>query len=109
MNNNYKHYSEKTIFQAGKVKKRKKVGLIPVQATAKSRRLVKMRGSRNAIQGRPRKRSSLDIQMCIGEDNDTDGGIVRHKLPVKKKRVQEAGEHSLSSAILNNRRHSKKH
>ena len=91
------------------MKKRKKIGLIPVQATARSRRLFKMRGSRSAVQGRPRQATRLVVQMAVGEDDDTDGGIVRHKLPNKKKRSHPGSEHSLQAAVKANRKASKKH
>ena len=91
------------------MKKKKKIGLIPVQATARSRRLYKLRGSRSAVQGRPRLTDRLIVQLAVGEDEDTDGGILRHKLPGRKQRSHKGGEHSLMAAVLANRRASKKH
>ena len=81
-----------------------------MQATARSRRLYKLRGSRSAVQGRPRLGTRLAVQLAVGEDDDTDGGIVRHKLPSgKKKRARPGAEHSLNNAVEANRRASKKH
>ena len=88
--------------------KRKKSGMIPVQATAKSRRLFKLRGSRSAIQGRPRLAQRLVVQLAV-DDDDLDGGEVRHKLPSKKKRLCPSSEHNLNNVVKANRRPSKKH
>ena len=82
--------------------------MIPVQATAKSRRLFKLRGSRSAIQGRPRLAQRLVVQLAV-DDDDLDGGEVRHKLPSKKKRLCPSSEHNLNNAVKANRRPSKKH
>ena len=89
--------------------KRKRIGLIPVQSTAKSRRLYKLRGSKSAVQGRPRLGQRLTVQLTVGEEEDTDGGVVRHKLPSKNKKKGGGAEHNLSSAVTANRRASKKH
>lgn len=97
-----KHY-----YQAFTVK-RKKIGVIPVQATAKSRRLYKMRGNRSAVQGRPRLAQRLTVQLAV-DDDDLDGGVVRHFLPSKKPRVSNSKVHSLDKAVVDNRRSSKKH
>ena len=78
-------------------------------ATARSRRLYKLRGSRSAVQGRPRQATRLAVQMAVGEDDETDGGIVRHKLPTKKKRSHPGSDHSLHTAVQANRKASKKH
>ena len=83
--------------------------MIPVQATSRSRRLFKLRGSRSALQGRPRQATRLAVQMAVGEDDETDGGVVRHKLPSKKKRSHPGAEHNLMSAVKANRKASKKH
>ena len=98
-----------SLLQACSVKKKKKVGLIPVQATARSRRMYKLRGSRTAVQGRPRLAHRLAVQMAVGDTEDTDGGILRHKLPGRKQRNHAGGEHRLAAAISANRRASKKH
>ena len=96
-------------FQARSVPKRKKIRLIPVQSTAKSRRLFKLRGSRPGIQGRPRKGQRLTVQLDLGncEGDDDDGGVVRHKLPGKKRKTGQA--HSLSDAVAANKRSARKH
>ena len=65
--------------------------MIPVQATAKSRRLFKLRGSRSAIQGRPRLAQRLVVQLAV-DDDDLDGGEVRHK-SLKMKRLCPSYEH----------------
>ena len=80
-----------------------------MQTTAKSRRLYKLRGSRTAVQGRPRLAHRLAVQMAVGDAEDTDGGVLRHKLPGRKQRNHAGGEHRLSAAIAANRRASKKH
>lgn len=61
------------------------------------------------MQGRPRLASRVAVQMAVGEDDEMDGGIVRHKLPSKKKRSHAGAEHSLQSAVNANRKASKKH
>ena len=79
-----------------------------MQATSRSRRLFKLRGSRSALQGRPRQATRLAVQMAVGEDDETDGVVVRHKLPSKKKRSHSGAEHNLMSAVNANRKASKK-
>ena len=79
-----------------------------MQATAKSRRVYKLRGSRSAIQGRPRLAQRLCVQLAINDD-DLDSGEVRHKLPTKKRRLCPGADHNLSAAVDSNRRASKKH
>ena len=80
-----------------------------MQATSRSRRLYKLRGSRNAVQGKPRQATRLAVHIGVGEDDETDGGIVRHKLPTKKKRYYPGSDHSLQAAVQANRKASKKH
>jgi hypothetical protein len=82
-----------------------------VQSTAKSRRMFKMRGSRSAVQGRPRKGQTLAVQLTVGvgEDDDSDGGVVRHRLPSKKQKTGGGAGHSLMDSVIANRRPSKKH
>ena len=87
--------------------KRKRIGLIPVQATAQSRRMFKMRGRAPALQGRPRNSQRLAVQLTVGAEEEEDGGVVRHKLPTMKKRKRTS--HSLVSATEANKRASKKH
>ena len=89
--------------------KRKQRSLIPVQPTAKSRRLYKMRGSRAAVQGRPRSAQRLAVQLTVGDGDGTDDGVLRHKLPTKKKRAKGSSAHDLMGAVSANRRASKKH
>ena len=94
--------------QACSTTKRKKIGFIPVQSTAKSRRLFKLRGRRPAVPGRSRLDQRVTVQLSVGEDVDEeDGGITRHKLPSKK--VKTGGAHSLSSSVAKNKRGTKKH
>lgn len=83
------------------------MGIIGVQATAKSRRVYKMRGSRTALQGRPRHGQRLAIQMTVGEEDEDDAGVLRHKLPAKKAKTGQT--HSLNNAVLANKRAVKKH
>ena len=47
------------------------------------------------------------MQLTVS-DGDTDGGIVRHKLPTKKKRAKDSSAHNLMSAVSANRKASKK-
>ena len=61
------------------------------------------------MQGRPRQATRLVVQMAVGEDDETDGGVVRHKLPTNKKRSHPGAEHSLQNAVKANRKASKKH
>ena len=82
------------------------MGYIPVQSTAVSRRLYKMRGSRLAVQGRSRLGTRLATQLTV-TDQDDDGGVVRHKLPTKQKR--KARCHSLNDAVQTNKRSVRKH
>ena len=78
-----------------------------MQSTAKSRRLFKFRGSRAGIQGRPRIRQRLAVQLDLGNcDEDDDGGVVKHKLPSKKQNTGTA--HSLSKSVAKNKRSARK-
>ena len=95
------------IYQACSVLKRKRIGLIPVQATAQSRRMFKMRGRAPALQGRPRNSQRLAVQLTVGDEQEDDDGVVRHKLPTLKQRNRTS--HSLVSATESNKRASKKH
>ena len=81
-----------------------------MQATARSRRLFQLRGSTSAVQGRHRLASTVVVQMAVGEDDETEGGIMRHKLPNKKKRshLGSDSEHSLQSAVIANRKTKRK-
>ena len=47
--------------------------------------------------------------MVVGDGEDEDGGIVRHKLPGGKQCKKRVSGHSLASAVLSNRRSVKKH
>lgn len=47
----------------------------------------------------------LSLQMTVGDDDDQDVGIVRHKLPGKQ--AKKGPGHSLNAAIVNNKRSSK--
>ena len=79
--------------------------MIPIQSTAKARRLYKMRGRSKSVTGRPRAMQRLSLQMTVGDDDDQDVGIVRHKLPGKQ--AKKGPGHSLNAAIVNNKRSSK--
>ena len=96
---------QKSLIQFGKsvthsyaALKRKKSGLIPVQATARSRRVYKMRGSRSAVAGRPRNAQRLEVQMNVDDDLEEDG-VLRHKLPCKKRKSGKGHVHDLMSAV----------
>ena len=65
-----------------------------------------MRGNRSSIQGRPRALQRVSKQHTIEVDAE---GVVRHKLPSKKRRTAPSKEHSLQAAVIGNRRTSKKH
>ena len=95
------------ILQARTVSKRKKIGVIPVQATAKSRRLYKMRGSRAGLQGRPRLGQRLAVQLYLGNGDEDDGGVVRHTMPYKKQKT--GAGHSLNKSVASNKRSARKH
>ena len=69
--------------------------------------MFKMRGRAPALQGRPRNSQRLAVQLTVGDEQEEDGGVVRHKLPTLKKR--KGTNHSLVSATEANRRASKKH
>ena len=84
--------------------KRKKLGRIPVQVTARSRRKFKLRGSRMAIMGAPTKSQAVKRQLQVDDDEET----VRHKLP-KLKKMKTKQTHSLQHAVEKNQRVSKKH
>lgn len=104
----------KTLFSVGKEvtapaksgAKRKNRGLIPVQQTAKSRRVWKHRGSQPATGGRKVKDLELRTEMLLdfgGEDN-----AVYHSLP-KQKKQKPKQVHSLNSSVQANRAGTKKH
>ena len=86
--------------------KRKTSFLIPVQKSAKSRRLFSARGNGPSTAGRkvsdhPQTRS----QVNIGEDDD---GIVYHALP-NQKHQKPKPKHSLSDSVNLNKPNPKKH
>jgi hypothetical protein len=69
--------------------------------------MYKIRGSRVAVQGRSRVGTRLVTQLTVGDgDEDNDEGIVRHKLPAKKRK--KAKPHCLNDAVLANKRSVKK-
>ena len=71
------------------------MNVIPIQRTAVSRRVHKLRGSGGATQGRPRKGQTLKRQLNIDEN---DEGTLTHKLPGMKKR-RKVAKHSLMQTI----------
>ena len=86
------------------------MGFIPMQSTAVSRRLHKMRGSRVAVQGRSRLGVGLVTQLTVGDEGEEeDEGVVRHKLPAGTKKRKKASSHSLAAAVSANKRPVKKH
>ena len=82
---------------------RKKGRLIPIQTTAKSRRLNKNRGRYVSSAGRRRKDQKKTLQLIVSES----GEILRHALPNQRKK--KAQGHSLSNAVNTNRMVAKKH
>ena len=103
----------KTLFSVGKEvtapavsgAKRKNRGLIPIQQTAKSRRVHKHRGSQPATGGRKVKDLEQRTQMIVSQNDDS---ILCHSLP-KQKRQQPKQVHSLNAAVQANRAGTKKH
>ena len=103
----------KTLFSVGKEvtapaksgAKRKNRGLIPVQQTAKSRRVHRHRGSQPATGGRKVKDLEHRTQMVFTQNDD---GIQYHSLP-KQKKQQPKQAHSLNTSVLANRAGTKKH
>ena len=86
--------------------KRKNRGLIPVQQTAKTRRVWKHRGSQPATGGR--KVKDLEIRTQVLADFDGVDDAVYHSLP-KQKKQQPKQVHSLNSSVQANRAGTKKH
>ena len=84
--------------------KRKNSFLIPVQNTAPPRRVNKERGRGVAQDGRRHKEVQRRTEIFITETEEN----VWHSLP-SKKRPRLQLEHSLSSAVSNNRHNAKKH
>ena len=84
--------------------KKKKLGRIPVQVTARSRRTFRLRGSRMAIMGAPTKTQAVKRQLEVDDKDET----LRHILPkLKKKKTKQ--KHSLKTDVEKNQRCSKKH
>ena len=104
----------KTLFSVGKEvtapaksgAKRKNRGLIPVQQTAKSRRLYKHRGSQPATGGRKVKDLEIRTQLLVDFSSQDNG--VYHSLP-KQKKQQPKQVHSLNAAVQANKAGTKKH
>ena len=103
---------EKSLFSIGKEinkaksgGKKKKIGkLIPIQVTAKSRRLYKHRGRGSASQGRRHRDQEARVQMVITETEEN----VYHSLP-KQKKSKNKQTHSLKDSVSSNRPAAKKH
>ena len=95
----------KSATQAISLGKRKKLGRIPVQVTARSRRVFKIRGKRPAKAGAPTKQQALKRQLEVTEEEE----ILRHKLPGPSKKSKKKQVHKLSKAVEENRSASKKH
>ena len=85
--------------------KRKKGIYINVQATSKSRRTFRLRGSRAAYFGAPTKAQQLSVQMLVTETDD----IVGHKLPGKSKKKKKKHPHNLMKSVAEGRAAEKKH
>ena len=88
-------------------KKRKNSFLIPVQKTAKSRRLHKHRGNGPSTAGRKVKDHPQTSELNI-DDDDADGGIFYHALP-KQKHQKTKPKHNLASSVSLNKPNPKKH
>ena len=86
--------------------KRKNRGLIPVQQTAKSRRVHKHRGSQPATGGRKVKDLEHRVQFIV--DSNKDDFIQYHSLP-KQKKQQPKQAHSLNASVKANKAGTKKH
>ena len=88
--------------QSGKKKKNGK--LIPIQVTAKSRRLYKHRGRTVGVLGRRPKDQEIRRQLVI---DDLDENTY-HSLP-KQKKTKDKQIHSLKQAVDLNKPSAKKH
>ena len=97
------HTFAKDVVTAVRKGKRKNSGNIPVQSTAKSRRLFKHRGAGPSQQGRPTNEQSLQIQLVVNDEDD----FVAHSIP--KKHKKKKFPHSLAKAVDSNRPGEKKH
>ena len=94
-----------TFTQAISVTKRKKGQYINVQATSRSRRAIKLRGSREAFFGAPTKRQQLRVQMLVNDKDD----VVEHKLPGKSKKKKKKHPHDLMLSVQAVRAAERKH
>ena len=97
------HTFAKDVVTAVKKGKRKNSGNIPVQNTAKSRRLFKHRGGGPSQQGRPTNEQSVHNQLVVREQED----FVAHSIPRKPRKKKYP--HSLATAVDSNRPGEKKH
>ena len=95
----------KVATEAISVSKRKKGSYINVQATARSRRAIPLRGSRAAYFGAPRKEHHKRVQLHISENDEVFG----HKLPGISKKKKKPHPHSLMAAVNAERAAEKKH
>ena len=87
-------------------KRRGKIGkLIPVQSTAKARRIFKHRGMGTATIGRRHNDQNKRKQMVVTDETEN----VWHSLPSQKKRRKAHHPHSLAAAVSANRAAEKKH
>ena len=59
------------------------------------------------MQGRTRLSQGLSVQLAVGDTDQEDSGVLRHKLPAKKRKVGSV--HSLGSSVSGNKRSTKKH
>ena len=87
-----------------KREERKKNKAIPVQSTAKSRRVHKVRGRTVAKGGRRRKDQEKRAMLEVREEDE----IVRHSLP-KQKKSKQKNPHSFSASVAANRQVTGKH
>ena len=85
-------------------RKRKTSSQIPVQATAKARRVQSQAGKSSAKYGRKHKQHTQQTQLQVYSDDE----IVYHSFPSQNTRKRRR-HHSLSSAVEENRQNPKKH
>ena len=81
-----------------KKKKKKRVGMIPIQRTAVSRRRYRGRGTGSAMAGRPRNEQRVKRQLIVNDEDEGDEGVINYKLPVKRKK-RSSTTHSFIKSV----------
>ena len=87
------------------VTQRKNGRYINVQATSKSRRTFKLRGSRSAYFGAPTKVQKKKVQMVVTDLDE----VLGHKLPGMSKKKKKKNPHNLMRSVNAGRSAEKKH